>query len=224
MQNFASAAVGIAVVVALVRGLARSEASRVGNFWVDLVRTVTRVLLPGALVGAVLLVVGGVVQNLASPTEVTGVTGAKQTILGGLVASQEAIKELGTNGGGFFNANSAHPFENPNAATNLLEIFLILVIPFALCRMYGVLVGDRRQGWPCCPSWGSSGRQRRARHLVRGPRGRWPHRRHGGQGDPLRHLASALFGASTTATSTGAVNSMHDSYSAAGGGASCCST
>ena len=219
VQNFVSAAVGIAVVVALVRGLARSESTRVGNFWVDLVRTVTRVLLPGALVGAVLLVLGGVVQNLASPTEVTGVTGAKQTILGGLVASQEAIKELGTNGGGFFNANSAHPFENPNAATNLLEIFLILVIPFALCRMYGVLVGDRRQGWAVLSFMGILWAAGVALvtwsevHAATGLAG-------GMEGKETRFgvWASALFGASTTATSTGAVNSMHDSYSAAGGG------
>ena len=124
VQNFVSAAVGICVAIALVRGIARASASTVGNFWVDLFRTVFRVLLPVACVGAVLLLLGGVIQNLSPPAQVTGVTGATQVVQGGLVGSQEAIKELGTNGGGFFNANSAHPFENPNALTDLLEIFL----------------------------------------------------------------------------------------------------
>jgi K+-transporting ATPase ATPase A chain len=214
VQNFASAAVGIAVAAALIRGIARHESRLVGNFWVDLTRITVRVLLPIATVAAVVLVAGGVVQNLAAPTDVTGVTGAAQSIPGGLVASQEAIKELGTNGGGFFNANSAHPFENPNGLTNLLEIFLLLVIPFALPRAYGFMVGDRRQGnaifafmallWAgsvALATWAEAGSGTMEGKETRF--GFW---------------SSTLFAASTTATSTGAVNSMHESYSPLGGG------
>ncbi|MFN8169568.1 MAG: potassium-transporting ATPase subunit KdpA, partial [Candidatus Nanopelagicales bacterium] len=125
VQNFLSAAVGIVVAVALVRGFARSRTERLGNFWVDLTRVTLRVLLPLAAVFAVVLVVSGVVQNFSGDTTITTLTGGTQTIPGGPVASQEAIKELGTNGGGFYNANSAHPFENPNGFTNLLQIFLL---------------------------------------------------------------------------------------------------
>ncbi len=219
VQNFVSPAVGLAVAVALVRGLARSGGSEIGNFWVDLVRGTVRVLLPLAVLGAVVLLVGGVIQNLASPTEVTTVSGGSQVIQGGLVASQEAIKELGTNGGGYFNANSAHPFENPTAVTNLVEVFLLLVIPFSLPRTYGILVGDRRQGWTVLGvmatlwglmvaviTWAEV-------HAASGPLG-------GLEGKELRFgiWPSALFAASTTGTSTGAVNSMHESFSALGGG------
>ncbi len=219
VQNFVSAAVGLSVAVALVRGLARSGGATIGNFWVDLVRGVVRVLLPMAVVGAVLLMLGGVISNLAEPTTVTTVSGGQQVIQGGLVASQEAIKELGTNGGGYFNANSAHPFENPNALTNLLEIFLLLVIPFSLPRTYGVLVGDRRQGFAVAGlmaalwglmltviTWSEV-------HAASGPLGSL-------EGKEVRFgpWASSLFAASTTGTSTGAVNSMHESYSALGGG------
>ncbi|WP_295695748.1 potassium-transporting ATPase subunit KdpA [Lapillicoccus sp.] len=218
VQNFASAAVGIAVVIALIRAFARHETSLIGNFWVDLVRTVTRILLPIAVIVAVLLVVAGVVQNLAAPMAVTGVTGGAQSIPGGLVASQEAIKELGTNGGGFFNANSAHPFENPNALTNLFEIFLLLVIPFSLPRTYGVMVGDKRQGWSILGFmailWGAAvalvtWAEVAASSGVAGSM----------EGRETRFgiWASSLFAASTTSTSTGAVNSLHDSYSGAGG-------
>jgi K+-transporting ATPase ATPase A chain len=146
VQNFLSAAVGLAVAIALIRGLARQSTDLIGNFWVDLVRGIVRVLLPLALVAAVVLLAGGVIQNLTDPTTITTVTGGQQVVQGGAVASQEAIKELGTNGGGFFNANSAHPFENPNAWTNLFEIFLLLVIPFSLPYAYGRMVGNRRQG------------------------------------------------------------------------------
>ena len=146
VQNFVSAAVGLAVAIALIRGLARHSTDRIGNFWVDLVRGIVRILLPLAVVAAIVLLVGGVIQNLTDPTTITTVTGAHQVVQGGPVASQEAIKELGTNGGGFFNANSAHPFENPNAWTNLFEIFLLLVIPFSLPYAYGLMVGNRRQG------------------------------------------------------------------------------
>lgn len=220
VQNFVSAATGIAVVIAVVRAFARRESRLIGNFWVDLVRTVVRVLVPLAVVGGVLLVVAGVVQNLADPLQVTGVSGASQSIPGGLVASQEAIKELGTNGGGFFNANSAHPFENPNAISNLLEIFLMLVIPVALPRTYGLMVGDRRQGhavmafmatlWAgalAAITWAEVAASSGVAGSMEGKETRFG------------IWGSTLFAASTTGTSTGAVNSMHDSYSAAGGGA-----
>jgi len=219
VQNFASAAVGITVAIALIRSIARHEGRLIGNFWVDLTRTTTRVLLPGAAIAAVVLVVGGVIQNLSAPMTVTGVTGFSQVVEGGLVASQEAIKELGTNGGGYFNANSAHPFENPNAVTNLVEIFLLLVIPFALPRVYGIMVGDRRQGHAITAFmailWGASvalttWAEVAASSGVAGSM----------EGKETRFgiWGSTLFAASTTGTSTGAVNSMHESYSAAGGG------
>ena len=147
VQNFVSAAVGMAVAIALVRGLVRRRSATIGNFWVDLTRTVTRVLVPLAFVAALIFVSQGVVQNLSGGTEVTTLDGAAQVIPGGPVASQEAIKELGTNGGGFYNANSAHPFENPNGVTNLLQMVLILVIPFALTYTFGTLAKNRRQGW-----------------------------------------------------------------------------
>jgi K+-transporting ATPase ATPase A chain len=219
VQNFVSPAVGLAVAIALVRGLVRSSGAALGNFWVDLVRGLFRVIVPIALVGAVVLLLGGIIQNLTEPTTVTTLSGGHQVIQGGLVASQEAIKELGTNGGGYFNANSAHPFENPNAFTNLVEIFLLLVIPFSLPRTYGVMVGDRRQGWTVLGfmatlwvlmltvvTWSEV-------HAASGPLG-------GMEGKELRFgvWPSALFATSTTATSTGAVNSMHESFSALGGG------
>src|SRR6476619_2668406 len=204
VQNFASAAVGIAVVAALIRAIARHESRYIGNFWVDLTRVVVRVLLPIAAVAAVVLVLGGVIQNLAAPTDVTGVTGAAQSIPGGLVASQEAIKELGTNGGGFFNANSAHPFEIP----------LLLAIPFALPRAYGIMVGDRRQGHAILAFmtvlWGASVALTTWAEVASGTM----------EGKETRFgiWSSTLFAASTTATSTGAVNSLHESYSPLGGG------
>ncbi|EWT03479.1 potassium-transporting ATPase subunit A [Intrasporangium oryzae NRRL B-24470] len=219
VQNFVSPAVGLAVAVALVRGLVRSSGSELGNFWVDLVRGLFRVIVPIALIGAVVLLLGGVIQNLTAPTTVTTLSGGHQVVQGGLVASQEAIKELGTNGGGYFNANSAHPFENPNPLTNLVEIFLLLVIPFSLPRTYGVMAGDRRQGWTVLGfmttlwvlmltvvTWSEV-------HAASGPLG-------GMEGKELRFgvWPSALFATSTTATSTGAVNSMHESFSALGGG------
>src|SRR5262249_54097539 len=147
VQNFVSAAVGMAVAVALVRGFARSRTNRVGNFWVDLTRGCVRILLPLAIIGTILLIAAGAVQNLSDPHTITTLTGGTQHIPGGPVASQETIKELGTNGGGFYNANSAHPFESPNAFTNLVEITLLLLIPFALPRTFGKMLGDKRQGW-----------------------------------------------------------------------------
>ena len=133
-------------MAALIRGLTRRNTDRLGNFWVDLTRISLRVLLPLSFLAALVLVVSGVIQNLNPPTDVATIAGGTQTLPGGLVASQEAIKELGTNGGGYLNANSAHPFENPTAFTNLFEIFLLLVIPFSLPRTFGRMVGNAKQG------------------------------------------------------------------------------
>jgi K+-transporting ATPase ATPase A chain len=219
VQNFVSAATGIAVAVALTRGLARRSAHGLGNFWVDLVRTCVRVLLPIAAVGAVVLMAGGIVQNLTAPETIQAAAGGEQVIRGGLVASQEVIKELGTNGGGYFNANSSHPFENPNAFTNLFEIFLILLIPFALTRTYGLMVGDRRQGWALLgfagTLWAGGLAAATASELAASGA---LHGSMEGKEQRFGVWASALFGASTTGTSTGAVNSMHESYSPLGGG------
>ncbi|MFC9744090.1 potassium-transporting ATPase subunit KdpA, partial [Streptomyces noursei] len=147
VQNFVSAAMGIAVVAALLRGFTRQRTQQVGNFWADLTRG--RVAVRGrlAFVFALVLVAAGVIQNLHGAHELVTVAGGHQSLPGGPVASQESIKELGTNGGGFFNANSAHPFENPSGLTNLIEIYLMLVIPFALPRTFGAMVGDHRQGY-----------------------------------------------------------------------------
>lgn len=223
VQNFLSAAVGIAVAVALVRGFTRSRTDGLGSFWVDLVRATVRILLPLAFVGAVLLVLGGAVQSFAGAQEVTTLTGGTQSIIGGPIASQEAIKELGTNGGGFFNANSAHPFENPNAWTNLLEVFLLLVIPFSLPRTFGVLVGDRRQGlaiagvmatlWLGAVTLISWAEMRGLGTVPTAAGGALE-----GKEARFGEASSALFAASTTGTSTGAVNSFHDSFTAVGGG------
>ena len=224
VQNFVSAAVGMAVAAAFARALARSLAGgRVGNFWTDLVRGTLRVLLPIALVGAVLLMLSGVVQNFAEPHTVHTLTGGEQAITGGPVASQEVIKELGTNGGGFYNANSSHPFENPTPFTNLLEIFLILLIPFAMAWAFGIIVGDRRQGGAIAAvmalllgtaigllTWAEMAAPGTAPGLAGGAM----------EGKEVRfgEAGSALFAAATTGTSTGAVNSMHDSLTAPGGG------
>ncbi|MCR6688811.1 potassium-transporting ATPase subunit KdpA [Cellulomonas sp.] len=224
VQNFVSAAVGLAVAAALGRGLSRAgHGARVGNFWADLVRGTVRVLLPLALVAAVVLVAAGVVQNLHGPTDVTTLTGGTQSVLGGPVASQEAIKQLGTNGGGFFNANSAHPYENPTPWSNAFAVVLMLLIPFSIPRMYGRMVGDRRQGWAVLAAmstiWVAAvGLLTWAE--LRGP-GLAPIAAAGAlEGKEVRfgEAASALFAASTTMTSTGATNSTHDSLTAPGGG------
>ena len=219
VQNYVSAATGLAVAVALIRGIARHGTDRLGNFWVDLTRSCVRVLLPIAVVASVLLIAGGVIQNLDAPLTITTITGQQQVIQGGPVASQEAIKLLGTNGGGFFNANSAHPFENPNGWTNLLEILLLLMIPFSLPWTYGRMVGDRRQGtvvtavmaFLYAASVGLTAWAERA--AATGLAGSL-------EGKEVRFgiVPSVVFGAATTGTSTGAVNSMHESYSALGGG------
>jgi K+-transporting ATPase ATPase A chain len=222
VQNFVSAAVGIAVAVALVRGFARRRSGTIGNFWVDLVRGAFRVLLPGAFIAAIVLMVGGVVQNVDGFTEITTLAGNTQVIPGGPVASQEAIKELGTNGGGFFNANSAHPFENPTAWTSLFEIVLLLAIPVSLTRTFGRMVGSNRQGAAILAVMASIG----VVSLVAASSFEWAGNGTApelagaameGKEQRFGILGSTLFASATTLTSTGAVNSMHDSYTALGG-------
>lgn len=224
VQNFVSAATGMAVAAALARSLVRSGAgARIGNFWTDLVRGVVRVLAPISLLSAVVLVLLGVVQNLHGARTVTTLTGGEQSIPGGPVASQEAIKQLGTNGGGFFNANSAHPFENPTPLTNLLEIALMLLVPLAMAWAFGLVVGDRRQGAAVLSAMG-------VLLLVGITLLTWAEMAGVGsapqaagaamEGKEVRfgEAGSALFAAATTGTSTGAVNAMHDSLTAPGGG------
>ena len=212
------------MAIALVRGLTRTRREELGNFWVDLTRAVTRILAPIALVLAVVLVALGTVQNLSGNRGVTTVAGATQSIPGGPVASQEAIKELGTNGGGFYNANSAHPFENPNAISNLLQLVAILVIPFALAFAFGRLVGDRRQGLAVLGAmvvlWAGSAFL--AAHFEEGGN---PNLQALGvpganmEGKEVRFGAavSGIYAATTTGTSTGAVISSHDSFTPLGG-------
>lgn len=222
VQNFLSAAVGMAVAVALLRGFLRTRSDDLGNFWVDLVRTTFRILLPVAFIAAILLASLGVIQNFADHT-VDAVAGGTQVIPGGPVASQEAIKELGTNGGGFFNANSAHPFENPNPLSNLVEMFLILVVPISLTRTVGTMLGRRKQGLAvlgamtvligaslAVATWAEVGGHSQAARAAGGAME--------GKETQLGTWASAMFGVFTTGTSTGAVNASHDSFTPAGGG------
>jgi potassium-transporting ATPase potassium-binding subunit len=223
VQNFLSAAVGIAVAVALIRGFARAKTDRLGNFWVDLTRTTLRVLLPIAILGTLVLVAMGVVQNFSGGHEVTSVVGQAQTIPGGPVASQEVIKELGTNGGGFYNANSAHPFENPNGLSNLFEIFLELVIPVALTRTFGLMVKDKRQGYAILGVMGTLWAAFTFSATFFENQGAGTATQAAGaamEGKETRfgEWASALFATTTTGTSTGAVNSAHDSFTPLGGG------
>ena len=222
VQNFASASVGIAVAVALVRGFARNRTDQLGNFWVDLVRICLRILLPIAAVAALVLIAGGAVQNLSGGTEVHTLAGTAQQITGGPVASQEAIKELGTNGGGFSNANSAHPFENPTSWTNWVQIFLILLIPFSLPRMFGRMVGSNRQGYAIAAAMAvmAIGSVLALNALQIAHDGTVPQAVGAAtEGTETRFGVpqSATFAAATTLTSTGAVNSFHDSYTALGG-------
>jgi len=232
VQNFASAAAGMAVAIALVRGFARQEKKTIGNFWVDTTRATIYVLLPISILGALFFVSQGVVQNLVPYTEATTVEGAKQVIAQGPVASQEVIKQLGTNGGGFFNANSAHPFENPTPLSNLLAMFLIFLIPAALTYTFGKMVGDTRQGWAIfaamavmfligvfvCYGFEQSGNPNLAKlglqtNATAGQSGG------NMEGKEVRFgiANSALFATVTTDASCGAVNSMHDSYTPIGG-------
>ncbi|MFC0674910.1 potassium-transporting ATPase subunit KdpA [Brachybacterium hainanense] len=223
VQNFVSAATGMAVAVALVRGFAYRRCGTIGSFWVDLIRGILRILLPIAALGAVVLLFGGVIQNLHAPTLVSTLAGGQQSIPGGPVASQEAIKLLGTNGGGFFNANSSHPFENPAAWTNLVEVLLMLLIPFSLPRTLGTMLGEPRQGrailavmaimftasfaiLTVVESAASGSAPEIAGAAMEGKEQRFG------------IVGSTLFTTAGTSTSTGAVNAMHDSYTALGGG------
>jgi len=234
VHNFVSAAAGAAVAVALIRGLVRRRTHTFGNFWVDLTRTTVRVLLPLSIVFTLVLVSQGAIQNFHAARPVTTVTGQTQTIPGGPIASQEAIKEIGENGGGPFNANSAHPFENPNGLTNILEIWMLLAIPFALTWTFGRMAGDVKQGiallsamlvlWLAIslvamvfeakgnPKLTAVGANQHTTALQSGGNM---------EGKEVRFgpAASGLFASSTTGTSTGAVDSMHDSYTPIGGAA-----
>ncbi|MFI1833704.1 potassium-transporting ATPase subunit KdpA [Streptomyces olivaceoviridis] len=223
VQNFVSAAVGMAVAVALVRGFARSRTGELGNFWADLVRGTLRVLVPIAAVAAVVLVACGAIQNFSGIHEVGQFMGGSQQWNGGAVASQEAIKELGTNGGGYFNANSAHPFENPTPLTNLLEIFLILVIPFSLTRTFGVLIGNVKQGYAILATMGVIWLGFTALMLWTEFAHRGPALQIAGgalEGKEVRFGVggSSIFAVATTLTSTGAVDSFHSSFTGLGGG------
>ena len=232
VQNFASAAAGIAVAIALIRGFARQEQKTIGNFWVDVTRATIYVLLPLSIVAALLYCSQGVIQNLNPYTTVTTLEGGKQIIAQGPVASQEAIKQLGTNGGGFFNANSAHPFENPTPLSNLLAMFLIFMIPGALTYTFGKMIGDTRQGWAIFaafsvmfvagvfvaytfeqggnPILSKLGLQTEA--TAGQPGGNM-------EGKEVRFgiANSALFATVTTDASCGAINSWHDSFTPLGG-------
>jgi K+-transporting ATPase ATPase A chain len=232
-HNFVSAAAGAAVAVAFVRGLTRRRARTLGNFWVDLVRTCTRVLLPLAFVGAIVLMSQGVIDNFHGSRTVRTVTGQTQVIPGGPVASQEAIKEGGQNGGGFFGVNSAHPFENPNGLTSLFEIWLMLAIPFALTFTFGRMARDQRQGWAVFgvmfvmwlgmllvvspleargnPKLTAAGAAQQTTSTQSGGNME-------GKDVRLGSVACGYFAASTTSTSDGAVNCMHDSLTPLGGG------
>ncbi|MFF2493927.1 potassium-transporting ATPase subunit KdpA [Agromyces sp. NPDC058064] len=222
VQNFVSAAVGIAVAIALVRGFARRGSGTIGNFWVDLFRGSFRLLLPLSLIGAVVLMLGGVVQNFNGFTEVHTLAGGTQQLPGGPVASQEVIKLLGTNGGGFFNVNSAHPFENPTAWTNLFQNVLMLAIPFALPRTFGRMVGSNKQGYAILAVMATLYLMSLVAlsTLEAAGNGTAPELAGGAmEGKEARFgiFGSALFGTTSTLTSTGAVNSMHDSFTALGG-------
>jgi K+-transporting ATPase ATPase A chain len=231
-QNFVSAAVGMAVLVALIRGLARHSASTVGNFWVDLVRSTLYILLPLALIMAVFLISQGVVQTFHSYREVTTLEGAKQLIALGPAASQVAIKQLGTNGGGFFNVNSAHPFENPTAWSNLVQMLAILLIPAGLVYMYGKMVGSTMHGWVVLGVMTAfllagavvANVAEQSGNMAVGDVGVASSH---GDGQPGGNMEgkevrfgigqSTLWATATTLASNGSVNSMHDSYTPIGG-------
>ncbi len=223
-QNFVSAATGIALAVALIRGFARASARAIGNFWVDLTRATLYVLLPICVVSALFLVWQGMPQTLGPSVEATTLEGSKQTIAVGPVASQVAIKMLGTNGGGFFNANAAHPFENPTPLSNLIQMILIFAIGAALTNVFGRMIGDQRQGWAIFAAMGVlflAGVLVAYWAEASGTTGLNSLGLAGGnmEGKEVRFgiPASTLFAAVTTAASCGAVNAMHDSFTALGG-------
>jgi len=223
VQNFMSAAVGLVVAIALIRGFVRSRTDKLGNFWVDITRVVLRLLIPLSIVGGLILVAAGVIDNFHANQVVTTLAHGHQTITGGPVASQEAIKDMGNNGGGFYNANSAHPFESPNGFTNLFEVFLLLLIPFATPRAFGKMVGDNRQGYALVAVmvvlWlaavgGISFFEAQGAGLA-------PQLAHGameGKNVVTGTPGCSVFAASTTVTSTGSVSCFHDSLTAFGGG------
>src|SRR6266567_4256022 len=223
VQNFLSAAVGIVIAIALVRGFIRSRTDKLGNFWVDVTRITIRYLIPLSIVGGLILMASGVIDNFSSYHTVTTLSGAHQTIVGGPVASQEVIKDAGNNGGGFFNANSSHPFESPNPFTNWFEIFLLLLTAFSLPRTFGKMVKDNRQGYALVAVmviiWlaavgGISFFEAQGAGIA-------PQLAHGameGKNVAFGTPGSSLFAASTTVTSTGSVNSFHDSFTPFGGG------
>src|SRR6185369_7571259 len=212
-HNFASAAAGMAIAVAVIRGIARQKSATLGNFWVDLVRGTLRILLPLSLVSAIVFLSQGVVQNFHATTDVRTLEGAAQHIAQGPVASQEAIKELGTNGGGFFNANSAHPYENPTPFTNFFQMFLILWIPAGLTYTLGSMTGKPRHGWAVFAAMSilfllmtaiAVGAETSANNME-------------GKETRFGPADSALFASITTSASCGAVNAMHDSFTPLGG-------
>jgi K+-transporting ATPase ATPase A chain len=225
VQQFMSAAVGLSVAIAMIRGFTRSRTDRLGNFWVDVTRCVVRLLIPLAVVVGLMLVAGGAIENYHAYHTVTTLAGGHQTIPGGPVASQESIKDLGNNGGGWFNTNAAHPFESPNPFTNWLIIFSLLLIPFATPRAFGKMVKDNRQGYALVAVmaiiWALA---------VGGISLFEAHTGTGGTATILAHHAAegtevrfgtpgcSLFAASTTVTSTGSVNCFHDSLTPFGGG------
>jgi K+-transporting ATPase ATPase A chain len=225
VQQFMSAAVGLVVAIAVIRGFTRSRTNRLGNFWVDVTRALVRLLIPLAVVGAIILVATGAIENFHAYQTITTLSGGTQTIPGGPVASSEIIKDMGNNGGGWFNTNSAHPFENPNGFSNIFEIFSLLLIPFATPRAFGKMVKDNRQGYALLAVmviiWMVA---------VGGISLFEAHTGTGGVATKLAHgamegvetrfgrPACSLFAASTTVTSTGAVNCFHDSLTPFGGG------
>ena len=223
VQNFLSGAVGIAVAIALIRGFVRANTDRIGNLWVDVTRAAVRIALPIAFLAAIVLIGGGVTQSLAGSASVTTVDGASHSLALYMTASEESIKELFNNGGGIYNANSAHPFENPTAWTDLLEIFLILLVPVALTRTFGVMAGNKRQGYTLLSVmatlwgavlaviWWAEAHPNGPAAVLAG--GSWE-----GKETRFGIPASALFANSTTSTSTGAINAAHDSLSGLGGG------
>jgi potassium-transporting ATPase potassium-binding subunit len=225
VQQFMSAAVGLCVAIAMIRGFTRSRTDKLGNFWVDVTRCVVRLLIPLAVVVGLMLIAGGAIENFHAYHTVTTLSGAHQTIPGGPVGSQESIKDLGNNGGGWFNTNAAHPFENPNPFTNLLIIFSLLLIPFATPRAFGKMVKDNRQGYALVAVmviiWAlavggisffeaHTGLGGTATVLAK----------HAAEGTEVRFgtPGCSLFAASTTVTSTGSVNCFHDSLTPFGGG------
>jgi len=234
VEMFTSAAAGIAVAVALIRGLTRAQSNTLGNFWVDLVRIITRILFPVSVIAAIVFIAQGAEQSLHAAHAITTLTGQSQVIPGGPIASQEAIKQFGTNGGGYLNANAAHPYENPTGLTNLLSNWLLLAIPFALAWTFGKMAKDRKQGYAVLgamaglwiigallvmPFEAQGNIHISQAHVSQAITATSP----GGnlEGKEVRNgpIISALFGASSTSTSTGSVDSAHDSYTPLGGGA-----